>query len=121
MGIEQIGIGASTSPCIRTFITIWTHVREEFAIDVIGILGIVQSGIEIDAPTRTPTCSLVTFQFEGLGGSTMDVLFRVHTIIDVVPRIDTEEVTLVTMVRVFIFPIIEPLLQITLLSYLVGM
>ena len=88
---------------------------------MIGILGIMQSSIEIDAPTRTPTCSLVTFQFEGLGGSTMDVLFRVHTIIDVMSRIDTKEVALVTMVGVFIFPIIEPLLQIPLLAYLVGM
>ena len=49
----------------------------------------------------------------------MNVLLRVHTIIDVVSGIDAEQVALMPMMGVFILPIVEPLLQVSLLANLV--
>ena len=81
----------------------------------------MQSGIEIYTPARTPTCCPVTFQFKCSGCSTMDGFLRVHTIVNVMSWINAKEMALVAMVRVFIFPIVEPFLQIAFLSYLVGL
>ena len=81
----------------------------------------MQSGIEVHAPTRAPSRRLITFQFKRLRGSTVNGLLRIHAVINVVSGIDAEEMALVPMVRILILPVVEPLLQIALLSYLIRL
>ena len=88
---------------------------------MIGILGIVQSGVQVDAPACAPSRRLVALQFKGARGSTVDGLLAVHAIVEVMTRIDAKQVALMTMVRILILPVIEPLLQVALMANLIGM
>ena len=120
VGVEQVGVGAAATTRIRTTIAVGTDVAEQFAIDMIGVLCIVQSGIEVDAPASAPAGGLVAFQFKGARGSTVDGLLGVCAIVKVMARVDAEEVTLMTMVRILVFPVIEPLLEVAFLADFVG-
>ena len=51
----------------------------------------------------------------------MNGLLRIHAIVETMTRIDAEEVTLMTVMWVFIFPVVEPLLQITFFANFVRM
>ena len=51
----------------------------------------------------------------------MESFLGVDTVVEAVTRIDAEEMTLVTVVRVFVVPVVEPLLQVAFASYLVGL
>ena len=88
---------------------------------MIGVFGIMQSGIEVDAPASAPAGSLVAFQFEGSRGSTVDGLLGVCAIVKVMARVDAEEVTLMTMVGVLVVPVVEPLLQVAFMPNLIWM
>ena len=50
----------------------------------------------------------------------MDIRLSVHAIVKSMAGIDAEEVTLVSVVRVFVFPVVEPLLEVAFLANLVG-
>ena len=65
MGVEQVGVGAAATTGIRTAIAVGTDVAEQFAVDMIGIPGIMQAGVEIHAPARAPARGLVALEFEG--------------------------------------------------------
>ena len=52
MGIEEVGIGAATATGVGTAIAVGTDVGEELAVNVVGVFGVVQTGVEIDAPTQ---------------------------------------------------------------------
>ena len=83
---------------------------------MISILGVVETSIEIDTPSCAPSRGAIAFEFEGTGSGTMNSLLRIHPISDVVTWIDTKEVALVAMVRIFVLPIVEPLLKISFLT-----
>lgn len=81
----------------------------------------MQTGIKVHSPACTPTCRLVTLYFERARCCTIDFVLCMHSIIHIVTRIHSKKVTLVAMVRVFIIPIIKPLLQISSLAYLIRL
>ena len=81
----------------------------------------MQTGIEVDTPSCAPACGAVTSNLQRLMGSLVNILYTVHSIGKAVTRINAKEVTLMTMMRVFVVPIIEPLLEVTLLTYLIGL
>ena len=88
---------------------------------MIGVLGVVQSGIKVDAPASAPAGGLVAFQFKSARGSTVDSLLGVRTVVEMMARVDAKEVALMTMVWILVLPIIEPLLQVALMPNLIRM
>ena len=121
VGVEQVGIGAAATTGIRTAIAVGTDVAEQFAVDMIGVLGVVQSGIKVNAPASAPACGLVALEFKGARGGAVDSLLGVRAVVEVMARVDAEEVTLMTMVGVLVVPVVEPLLQVALMSNLIWM
>ena len=76
---ESLGYGTLygvpyTSTGIRPSVTVRTHIGEQFAVDMVGILGVMQTSIKIDTPPRAPASGLVTLQFERLGSCPTDGL-----------------------------------------------
>jgi len=86
---------------------------------VIGILAILQSGKQVDAPSGAPSRGVVTLYFKSLGTSLGQVGSFGHR--DVMSRIKAEKVRLMTMLRVLVFPIVIPLLQIPLFTYFIRL
>ena len=121
MSVQQVGIGTAASACIGPLIPVRTYVREQFSVDVIGVLGIVQTGIEVDTPTGTPPRRAVAPNLQRLVSCLMQILYAVHAVGKTMTGINTEEVTLMTVIRVFVVPVVEPFLEIALLTYLIWL
>ena len=61
MGIEEIGVGATGTSSVATLILIGGDEGEQLLIDMVGLLAIVQTRPEVDAPASAPACGLVAF------------------------------------------------------------
>ena len=83
---------------------------------MVGLLCIVQTSPEVDAPACTPACCLVAFDLKRFG-SCLQQLFA----IEVVAWIESDEMALMAMLEVPIVPVIIPFVQITHVSDGIGM
>ena len=81
-----------------------------------GFLPVFQSCPQVDAPARTPACRLVTLDFKGLLGCFLEGGIR-----QVISRIESDEVTLVTMLEVPVVPVVVPFVQVAHVADGVGM
>ena len=66
MGIKQIGVSSTAMLVVRRLATTGLYVGQQFPVDMIGLLGFLQSRLQIDAPTRTPPRRLVTLLYQRL-------------------------------------------------------
>ena len=64
MGIEEVGVGAASFTVVRHSAFLRCNGSQQFTVYLMGFLPILQSCPEVDAPTRTPTCRLVAFDFK---------------------------------------------------------
>ena len=117
MGIQQIRIRASAPACVFPLITVGADVTQQFAVDVVGILAVVQACIQIYTPSGAPPCRFVSCYFVRAGTSA-GKLGRIGNG-KVMSRIKSDKVGLVTVFRVFVFPVMEPLLQVSVFPYAV--
>lgn len=118
MGVKQVGVGASTSPCITSVVTVRTYIFEQSAEQAVGSLAVKQTGVEICAPAGAPSGGVVPFQFQsfGRGGTQIGILPGG----DVTAREYSEQMRLVAVGRLVVIPIVVPFLEVSTLAYLVG-
>ena len=111
MSIKEIRIG---SPTLSTATRVGRNILQQLSIDFIGLIALMQTSPEVDAPAGAPARCLITFLDESCLGS------RVETLWQIIARIETYEVTLVTMLRVIVLPVMVPLVQVAVLANSVG-
>ena len=111
MGIEEVRIGAAPTPVVGSA----GYILQQFAIDMIGLVAFMQTSPQVDAPACAPACGLLTLLDECLLSSAIERLWQVIT------RIETNEVTLMTMSGVVVTPVVVPLVQVAVFSHGIGM
>ena len=108
MGVQQIGIRAASASGVLPFVAVGAHQAEQAAIDVVGVLAVVQAGIEVDAPTRAPSRRVVTLDFQRAGACLGQVGRSRYR--EVMTRIESEQMRLMAVLRILILPVVIPLL-----------
>ena len=116
MGIEEVWIGASTATAVWPSVIVRTDVGEQFLINVISLFSLTESCPEVDAPSCTPSCCLITFLDERLFTGFQQIDIR-----KMVTRIESYKVTLMAMLRVEVIPVIVPFVQVAHVSYCIWM
>ena len=69
MGVEEIGISATSTTTILSPVILRMHKGHQFAEDVVGTPGVTKPGKEIDSPACTPACRTITLDLERSGTS----------------------------------------------------
>ena len=102
----------------RTLVVLSICEGKELTVYLIRLLTMMKACPQVDTPARAPSCRLVTFLDEGLlaGFSEISEISESSEFSEVTPRIESDEVTLVTMTGVFVLPVIIPLVQVTFLA-----
>ena len=118
MGVQQIGIRAASASGVLPFVAVGAHQAEQAAIDVVGVLAVVQAGIEVDAPTRAPSRRVVTLDFQRAGACLGQVGRGRYR--EVMTRIEAEQMRLMAVLRILILPVVIPLLQVAVGSHAIG-
>ena len=108
MSVEQIGVGASArTTAVRTLILVGADVGEQFLIDMIGLFTPVESRPEIDAPSCAPSCGLLALLLECLlTGIEQGLVVGTG---QMMAGLEGNEMTLVTVMRVVVAPVVVPL------------
>ena len=111
MGVEEIGISATSTTTILSPVILRMHKGHQFAENMVGTPSITKPSKKIDPPACTPTCRTITLDLERSGTS----LGKFRSVIDsnMMSGIKPEEVRLVTMVRILVLPVEIPFLEVT--------
>ena len=112
MGVEEIGISATTATTILSPVILRMHKGHQFAEDVVGTRSVTKPCKEIDSPACAPTCSFISLDLESPGTSLGK--FRSAIDRDMMSGIEPEEMRLMTMVRILVLPVEVPFLQVAL-------
>lgn len=110
MGIEEVGIGASAPTAFLTR-TVRGHVGQQCLEGLVGFLCLFQSCPEVNAPSRAPAGCTLAFLDEGVLAG-----FQQFGIREVLTGIQADEMRLVAVLRVAVFPVVIPLVQVALLA-----
>ena len=107
MSVEEVGVGATAAATVRSLVLIGRDVREQLLVDVIGLLGLVQAGPEVDAPARAPACRLVALDLQR-----SLCCFLEGGIRQVVAGVESYQVALMTVLEVPVVPVVVPLVDV---------
>ena len=106
--IEQVGVGTSSASCILSFVSVRTDITQQATVNVVRIFAVLQACIKVDTPAGAPARSIVAFDFQRTGTGLCQ--FRSFFYRQMMSRIQTEQMRLMTVLRFLVFPVVEPFL-----------
>ena len=113
MGIKEVRIGA-TAAVLAVLVNFRAYVGEQLAVYLVSFVGTMQTSPKIDSPACTPTGGVIALDFQSLGCGSCK--FRSLIYRNLVERIESEQVRLVSMMPILVVPIVIPFQQIALLA-----
>ena len=120
MSIEKVRIGTTALS-----VTAWTsgNILQQFLINMISLLGIVQTRPEINALPRAPARGLVAFLLQSAAAGVLesgDDGIAVHSGCEVMAGKEAYEMRLMAVVRVVVIPVVVPLVEVTVMANRIG-
>ena len=113
MGIKEVRVG-TTAAVLAILVDFRAYVGEQLAVYLISLVCTMQTSPEIDSPACAPACGVIAFYFQSLGcGSSK---FRSLIYRNLMEWIEPQQMRLMTVVPILVFPIVIPLHQIASLT-----